>query len=225
MVLSQLDIARNAIRNQPGIPKDIRDKVLVRLDKARASVEKRMSNAKLDDLEKLGQEMEKMGEEIEQAMEGLEDDLAKLDVDLQQQLGKRLGNLQLDLDLDADDDRSGIPMPPGGLDDDDLKDAMADLKDLALKPAQRDAIRKLRADSDKTVAAAKQQLDDASAKLRAALANPATSDADIARQVDQISAHEASIRKARLVAWNQARRVLDEAQRKRLQDAAQKKTR
>jgi hypothetical protein len=110
------------------------------------------------------------------------------------------------------------------VDDSDLKDAIQDLKDVALKPAQRDAIGKLRADSDKTVAVAKKQLDDLSSKLHTALGNPATSDADIAKYVDQISAQEAAIRKARILAWVNARRVLDDAQRKKIEDAAKKKT-
>ena len=62
------------------------------------------------------------------------------------------------------------------------------------------------------------------AELRAALGNPATSDADITRLVDQISAQEAVIRKARILAWAQARRVLDDGQRKKIEDASKKKT-
>ena len=97
-------------------------------------------------------------------------------------------------------------------------------RDLALNPGQRTAITKLRTDSDKAVGAAKKQLDDLSAKLRTALSNPATPDADITRLVDQISAREAVIRKSRILAWAQARRVLDDGQRKKVEDASKKKT-
>ena len=235
LVVAQLDAARAALRSNPQIPKDVRDKVLARLDKVRATVDKRMANLKLTDLDKLGDELEKMGEEIEQAMAGLDVDLARLGdklkrdlgaqlgKDLARSLGQNLGNFRIDLDFD--DDAHTVPVAPGPTaDDDNLKDAITDLKDLALKPAQRDAITRLRADSDKSVASAKRQLDDLSAKLHTALGNPATSDADIARYVDQISAQEAAIRKARLLAWAQARRVLDDGQRAKIQDAARKKT-
>ncbi len=46
-----------------------------------------------------------------------------------------------------------------------MKDAIKDLRDLSLKPDQKDKINKLRADSDKSVAVAKNQLDELSAKL------------------------------------------------------------
>lgn len=229
MVLSQLDAVRTNLKADPNIPKDVRDKVLARLDKVRTSVDKRLSNLQVSDLDKLGDEMEKMGEEIEEAMEGFDEEMEKvgekLGKDLANNLGKNLGNFNFNFDFDSDDD-DNIPMAPGvdiDIDDDDMKDAITDLKHLALKPAQKDAITKLRTDSDKTVATAKKQLDDLSDKLHTALGNPATTDADIARYVDQISAQEAAIRKARLLAWAQARRVLDDAQRKKVQDAATKK--
>lgn len=94
---------------------------------------------------------------------------------------------------------------------------------MALKPDQKDKINKLRSDSDNSVRAAKKQMDDLSQKLQTALGNPAVTDAEIGRLVDQISAQEATIRKARIQAWAQARRVLDDAQRKRVEDAAKKK--
>ena len=52
----------------------------------------------------------------------------------------------------------------------------------------------------------------------------ANKDAEITRLVDQISAQEAVIRKSRILAWAQARRVLDDGQRKKIEDAAKKKT-
>lgn len=235
MVVGQIDTVRSSLKNNPNIPKDVRDKVTARLDKVRATLDKRLSNLDLSDLDKLGDEMEKMGEELEQAMEGLDDEMGKLgdklgkDIAKQvtKDLGKNLGKLHLDFDFDADDDDDddNIPMTPDvDADDDDMRDAINDLKDLSLKPAQRAQITKLRTDSDKAVATAKTQLDDLSTKLRAALGNPATSDADITRLVDQISAQEAVIRKARILAWAQARRVLDDGQRKKIEDASKKKT-
>ncbi len=228
MVLGQLDSARESIKNNQAIPKDVRDKVVARLDKVRATVDKRLKNLKLTDLDQLGSEMEKMGEEIEQAMEGLDKDFDTAAAKLGKDFGKKFGksftvNINGDDDDDDDDDIGSIDTPDVDADDDDMKDAIKDLRDMALKPAQKDKINKLRADSDKAVGAAKKQMDDLSQKLQTALGNPAVTDAEIARLVDQISAQEATIRKSRIQAWAQARRELDEAQRKRIEDAAKKK--
>jgi hypothetical protein len=227
MVLGQLDAARDGIKNNPSIPKEVRDKVLARLDKVRATVDKRLKNLNIADLEQLEKEMEAMGEEIEAAMEGLDKDLDKLGKDFGKNFGKKWGkNININIgddDDDDDDDLGAIDTPDVDDDDDDMQDAIKDLRDLALDKAQKEQINKLRADSDKTVATAKKQLDELSAKLQTALGNPATSDAEIGRMVDQISAQEAAIRKARIVAWAQARRMLSDAQRKRVEDAAKKK--
>lgn len=232
MVVGQLDNVRTSIKNNPNIPKDVRDKLNARLDKVRATLDKRLSNLKLTDLDKLGEEMEKMGEELEQAMEGFDEEMEKvgekLGKDIAKQVAKDLGKMDFDFDFDFDhDDDNNIPMAPNvdiDPDDDDMKEAINDLKDLALDPGQRTQITKLRTDSDKAVGAAKKQLDELSTKLRTALGNPATPDVEITRLVDQISAQEAVIRKSRILAWAQARRVLDDGQRKKIEDAAKKKT-
>ncbi len=227
LVLGQLDAARESIKNNQQIPKDVRDKVVARLDKVRATVDKRLANLKLTDMDQLESEMEKMGEEIEQAMEGLDKDLDKLGKDMGKDFGKKFGknfSVNIGKDDDDDDDNIGsIDTPDVDSDDDDMKDAIKDLRDMALKPDQKDKINKLRTDSDNNVRTAKKQMDDLSGKLQTALGNPAVTDAEISRLVDQISAQEATIRKSRIQAWAQARRVLDEAQRKRVEDAAKKK--
>ncbi|HEY5934807.1 MAG TPA: periplasmic heavy metal sensor [Kofleriaceae bacterium] len=239
MVQGQLEAVRQMIRNNPNIPKDLRDKIFARMDKVKGIVDKRVKNLKVDDLDRLEEELEEMGQELEQAMEGLEEDLEKLGVKLGKDFAGKLGkagklkidlgknkhlpdpDVDVDVDDDDDDDVDTIPMSPD-VDDEDMRDAIGDLKDLALSPNQKQRITKLAADSDRNVAEAKRQLDAKSDQLEAALANANTSDAAIARMVDEISAHEAAIRKARLLAWVNARRVLDDSQRKKIEAAAKR---
>ncbi|HLL21879.1 MAG TPA: hypothetical protein VK427_07100, partial [Kofleriaceae bacterium] len=124
------------------------------------------------------------------------------------------------------DDNDGLPMAPDldDADDGDMRDALNDLKGMAIKPQQKQQIAEIRANADKTVAAARGRLDELSHKLEAALADPRTSTGDIERYIEQISQQEAQIRKARIVSWVKARNVLDESQRKRVEAAAAKKT-
>jgi hypothetical protein len=112
---------------------------------------------------------------------------------------------------------------PGVDIDADARAQVRDLPDLTLRPAQRDQIVKLRASYEKQIEVARKQLDDASQRLQIAITDPRTSDVDISRYVDQVSQHEAAIRKARLLTWVNARRLLDDAQRKQIEDAAGKK--
>jgi multidrug resistance efflux pump len=97
-----------------------------------------------------------------------------------------------------------------------------DLGDLKLKAPQRDALRKLRAESDAKVANAKRDLDRAEAQLQKAIENVNASDADIARAIDAVAQQEATIRKARILTWVNARRMLDDSQRQKVEGAARK---
>ncbi len=241
-VAGHLEAVQHMLRNNSNLPKDVRDKIQARMDRAKIVVDHRLKNLKISDLDQLGEEMERMGEELERSMAGLDEDLAKhfakdFGKDFARDLARKLprdvwaGNDDAD---DADDDAADAAdaaddvanaMGPDvdvevDSDDSDLRDAIGEIKDMALKPSQRDAIVKLRTDSDAHVAVAKQQLEDASQRLETALADPRTSDADIARYVDQISGHEAAIRKARLLAWVNARRVLDVDQVQKIEHAA-----
>ena len=224
----------SALKSLPkDLPADVRAKLEQRLAKVRATVDKRLGNMKITDLDKLGDELDKMGEDIGKEMEGFGSDMDKWGNKFGKDFGKRFGkNFAMhwkggwkghDRDDDDDDDDNDVPSVPDIDDQDDLDDAVHDLGDLSLKPPQRDAIAKLRTDSDKQVAAAKHQLDMASDTLHKQLDNPATSDADIAKSIDAVTQQEAAIRKARILAWHGARRVLDDAQRKKVQDAAKHK--
>lgn len=223
MVDAQLKTALESL-NHANLPPDVRAKLEQRLSKVRATLDKRMANMKSTDLDQLGDEMGKMGDEIGKEMEDFGHDMEKWGDKFGKDFGKQWnhgsghvhGNMH---DDDDDDDLSSIPDIE---DQDDLDDAVRNLGDLSLKPPQREAIAKLRTDSDKQVAAAKQALDKASEALHKQLDNPATSDADIAKSIDAVAQQEAAIRKARILAWHGARRVLDDAQRKKIEGAANK---
>ncbi|HET9482548.1 MAG TPA: hypothetical protein VFO79_01215, partial [Xanthomonadales bacterium] len=55
MVRRQLDGAREMIRNNPNIPPQVRDKILARLDRVRASVDKRLAKLKTKGVDQLGE--------------------------------------------------------------------------------------------------------------------------------------------------------------------------
>jgi len=243
LVSGQLQNVGNMLANHPNLPKDVRDKIVARMDRVRAIVDKHVKNLDTQDFDTLDDQLEKMGDELEKAMEGLESDLEKLGEKLGKDLAKDLTKNLKDLKLKFGPDRAppAPPAPPAAADDDhddddtdddnlpnvsvgpaddDLRAATDMLKDFALKPGQKDAIAKLRADTDLVVETERKALDNASQRLETALADVKVNDADIARYVDKISAHEAVIRKARLLSWVHARRVLDADQIKQLEAAA-----
>nr|MBA3818312.1 hypothetical protein [Deltaproteobacteria bacterium] len=216
VVREQLEGVRRTLRHNPNLPPQVRDKAIARIDRVQGVLARRLAKLQRTDLDKLDDELEKLGEELEASMEGLEKGLEK---------GSFRFKFELDDKTDDDVVADAIPMSPDlDGDDGDLREAIGDLKDLALKPGQQAQIVKLRSDSDRNVAVAKQQLDDLSQKLEAVLGDPRASDAEIARYVDQISSQEATIRKARILAWVNARRILDDSQRRRIEDAAKQKT-
>lgn len=238
VVGSALRSAQDAI-NTSGLPKDAKDKLNKHIDNVRTKVQARLAHLDITNLDQLGDEMNKMGDDLGKEMDELGKEMEKygdvLGKDFGKNLSKSLGKsfgpkgfhvdingLHGNLNTDDDGDDDKLTSPPDVDDADELDDAVRDLGDLSLKGPQRDQIQKLRADSDRAVATAKKQLDQASDALKKQLDNPATSDADIARSIDAVTQQEAAIRKARILAWHDARRVLDDAQRKKVQDAAVK---
>ena len=97
---------------------------------------------------------------------------------------------------------------------------MISLGDLSLQPQQRQQIQQLRANSRAQIEQARAALQQASEALQQAVENINASDAELEKAIDQVSQQEATIRKAKILAWHDARRMLDEAQRKKIQDAA-----
>jgi len=215
------------------LPPAVRAKLQQRLDHVRETVTKRIGSLKITDLDQLGDELGKMGDDIGKEMEQLGKDMEALGPQLGKQLGKDLGkqlkfggNMTINVGHDDDDDDDNDAIASGwwwdSSDDDDLDDAVRDLGDLNLKSPQREQIAKIRTDSDQQVATAKKALDAASTQLKHQLDNPATSDAELAKSIDAVAQQEAQIRKARILAWHSARRVLDDAQRKKVENAAKK---
>jgi hypothetical protein len=250
---AQIEAVRQMLRNNPNIPPDVRDRVLGRMDRARAALDRRLKNLSVDDLDNLDAEMEKMGDELEKAFEGLEADLEKLGDKLGKDFAKKFGKdvakrfkpgkIQLDFhrdgddppdppdppdpsdhDDDVDDDHGGMPTPDVEISSPDVTD-VSELKDIKLKPEQRARIVRLRSNLVREVEVAQKQLEDASRRLETALDDVNAKDEVIVRYVDQITSHEAAIRKARLLTWMQARRLLDPAQRKKVEDASRKRHR
>ena len=235
MVDQQIEHAMQAIGNDASIPPHVRQAVKQRLEKVRIKVKHRLAKANPQDLEALGEELGQMGEEIGEEMEKFGEDMEKWGKqfekqmekqvelqmkrkDLQKMLAKRGGvTVTFDGDDDDDDDFDSLP----DLDDaDDLDDAMKDLGSVKLQPDQRAQLRRLRADSDQKVARAKADLDRASDTLRTKLENTSVSEQEISRAIDDVTKAESEIRKARIIAWVNARRLLDDSQRKRVEAAA-----
>jgi hypothetical protein len=119
-------------------------------------------------------------------------------------------------DNDADNDNDSDN------DNDVDTDVVVDLGDLSLQPPQRDQIQQLRANSQRQIEQARRQLQQASEALQQALDNVNASDEQLAHAIDAVSQQEATIRKAKIIAWHDARRVLDGDQRKRVEAASAK---
>jgi Spy/CpxP family protein refolding chaperone len=242
LVQAQLERVIQVLDNLPDVPPEMRERVKNRVRAVRGKVTARLGRLKSLDLDKIGPEMERMGDEIEREMEGLDKDLSQLGDKFGEKLGKDLGeklgkdlaksfsrshssNDSDDGDEDSDDgddeDKAAVALPP--LEAADPGDPLAELKkQLTLGQGQKDQLAKLRADSEHKIELAKRELDVMSNRLHDTLGNPSANEADIERQIDQISAKEATIRKARVLAWVRARSLLSQEQRKQVEAAAKK---
>ncbi len=238
LVDQQLQSALDSI-DAKNLPPQLRDKLRQRLQKLRGTLDKRLRHLDANDLDQLGAVLGQMGEEIGHEMEGLGSDMGQWGEQFGQQFGQRFGKAwtkQLNHQLhghavhvitNSNDDNDDDLATGADVDDDDgdVDDAVRDLGDLQLQQPQRDAIAKLRADSERQIEQAKRALDSASQALHDALESDTATDVEIARAIDAITQQEATIRKARILSWVNARRVLDDSQRKRVERAAKAKTR
>lgn len=236
IVESSIRSAQDSIRTS-NLPQEVKDKLQRRLDKVREKVENRLSHLDATDLDQLGEELGKMGDDIGREMDDFGKEMEKygekMSKDASKQWGKQWGQKwgknwgqqwkwsgnddnDSDNDNDNDDDQASVDVD----NQDDVDDVVRDLGGLSLSDQQRGQIQRLRADSDRQVAMAKRQLDQASEALERQLANTSASDADIARAIDAVSQQEAAIRKAKILAWHGARRILDDSQRHKVESAA-----
>jgi Spy/CpxP family protein refolding chaperone len=271
MVADQIQQAIDQVRNNPQIPAKVRDKVIRRLEKVRAKLNKKLQHLDTRDMEKFGEEMGEIGEEIGEEMGDFGDEMGKWAEKFGEQYGQQLGNQianqvanQMqhafgpqnvgannggmhihigtqgnqshdgDDDDDDDDDSSATPPTPptpptpatsgdDDNDDNDSDDTVVQLGDLSLQDSQREQIRALRDNSRRQIEQARRQLEQASQALEQALQNVDASEAELEHAIDVVSQQEATIRKARIIAWHDARRVLDQVQRKKIEDAARAK--
>jgi hypothetical protein len=217
--------------DQPGVPERVREKMRVRLEALRGKLRRQLRHLDARDVEQLGAELGRIGEEIGQEFEPFGEDMGRLGQQLYKDVDRTIPRQwryhagqprhhahDHDSDDDDDDDVGASPSNGDG-DDDDVDDVARGLGNLSLQREQREQIVRLREDSERRVADAKQALATAERELHDLLDNPGSSDADISRAVDAVSQQEAAIRKARILAWHGARRVLDDDQRRRIEDA------
>lgn len=233
MIDGQIKYALEALGSDPSVPPQVRDAVRQRLEKVRIKVKKRLAKVRPGDLDRLGEELNRMGEELEEEMEKFGDDMEKWGEHFGKQLEQQLKQKHMLKQQwgqnwgqhDHEDDDMPRVLVFGDDDDDDLDDAIDDLGSLKLQPHQREALRRLRSDSDANVARAKVQLERASGALERLLQDANASEQQVAQSIDQVTRLEAEIRKARILAWVKARKLLDDSQRKRVEGAARGRSR
>ncbi|MEZ4400648.1 MAG: periplasmic heavy metal sensor [Kofleriaceae bacterium] len=110
-----------------------------------------------------------------------------------------------------DDDRldwlKGTPFAPGGRGSSAVLDQL-DLDDVQLDAAKLAALSKIAGDEEKVTKPAQRKVEELGRQLTVAVAADNPNQAEIDRLVDAITAEEARIRKARLAAMTQSRKLL-----------------
>src|SRR5262249_52408652 len=128
-------------------------------------------------------------------------------------------------DDDDDDDKDAVVVAPDSDGDPAIADigpAAAAIRSIQLDAGQRAAPAKLRADSGAQVQSARRRLETRAHRLPDTLRNASASEDDIARQIESISAVEATIRKARILSWVRARSLLHKDQRRLVEEAVKR---
>ncbi len=245
----QLKSAREQIANAP-MPENLRDRLLEKLDKIAEKVDERLQDAlsqDFSDLEGLEDQMEAMGEALEAEMEQMGEEWEQFGEDFERQFKDSWGAGHPVIVIPEppeppDFDPHDLPVPPvaptpptaprgsssasSGIDIDlgDL-DLSIDVTDLDLAADQIDALGTIFEDQQDLVDPATEKLEDVAEELRTALADPDSTEAEVGKLVDELSAQEAVIRKAQIVAWVKSRNLLDDDQRAKVQRAKVKRKR
>jgi hypothetical protein len=247
LVQESLEKALETLDHLPDVPPDTRMRLRGRIQGMRNQLSARLGRLKSMDIDRIGPELERMGDEIERQMEGLDEELAQLGDRIGKGFAKKFGKDFAksfgpgipdaspgnshdsddadDADDDDDDRPAGPPAPPAvaapEAAEPDIAPAIAALRGLSLDADQRAELARLRADSDRQIAAAKAELARMSSRLHDTLRDAEAKEADVARQIEAISSKEAAIRKVRILTWLKVRHMLHADQRKQIEEALQ----
>ncbi|HET7506276.1 MAG TPA: hypothetical protein VFK02_34895 [Kofleriaceae bacterium] len=239
LVADQLERVDDVLDNMQDVPPEVRERVKNRVRAVREKLRVRLGKLRSLDLDKIGPEMERLGDEIEREMEGLDKDLAQFGERFGKQFAHKFGrdfakgvgparvsgsrdhDHSDDGDDDGDDDdHDAVSADDDVMDPSDMRSAVAELRNLALDQTQKARLAQVRAESERKITDAKRELEAMQSRLHDTLGDLGASEADIAKQIDMISATEATIRKARILAWVRVRNLLDDEQRKKVEAAA-----
>jgi hypothetical protein len=244
LVQESLEKALDSLDNLPDVSSDMRDRLKGRIRAVREKLKVRLSKLKSMDIDKIGPEMERIGDDIEREMSGLDREMAQLGDKIGKSFAQKFGkdfaknftsqnnnftgqNNDDDGDDDDDDDKDSVVVAPDSSSDPDpaiadIGPAIAAIRGISLDADQRAAITRLRAESEAQVQNARRELETRSNRLHDTLRNASASEDDIARQIESISAVEATIRKARILSWVKARSLLRKDQRKLVEEAVKR---
>jgi hypothetical protein len=232
---------------QAPIPEKLREKIAERLQRAAERIDERLDRAgsgDFHDMDAFEAEMEAMGEEIEAEMEAMGEEFENFGAgwdEWAKQFEKQWDGKAVVIDpdgngfdFDFDPGVMVLPVPPSApvppvppsppsppsvdIDLSDL-DLTIDIDDLSLGADQIEQLHLIFEAEEDVLEPSREKLADLSDDLRDALEDPDASEAEIGRMVDAISAEEATIRKAQILAWVKSRKVLDPDQRDRVQKA------
>ena len=221
------------------LPPELRAKLQKRLSKLRGKLDRKIGKLDASDMEQLGEELGQMGEEIGQEMEGFGSDMGewgqKLGEDMAKKFAKKNwfkgpmgpmdpmhGRQPMDPYAGNDDNDGDNDIPSVDVDDEHHAD-VHDVGGLKLSSDQRDKLRALREQTRQDIEHAKQELERASDELQNALDDENQTEAQVDHLIDEVTAKENKIRKAKLHAWLRVRGALEQDQRRALRDAAKHK--
>lgn len=238
LVQDQLERVNDVLDNLPDLSPEQRNKVRERVRRVRDKLRSRLRNIRSMDVSKVEAEMERMGDEIEREMEGVDRELSQFGEELGQRFAKKLSK-DIARSVHAPDNSDGNDSNDSNDDNDsndaedahavvsgdvpDMSQAIASLRNIALDKEQKQQLARLRADADRQIASAQRDLDRMSERLQSDLGRARVDEAEVSRQIDEISAKEAQIRKARILTWVKVRGLLHDDQRRQVEAAAKRR--